>query len=429
MTAAGVPTALGTSPAAAQPALAQPAPAQPAPALLAEGPVFNDPLGTDTQKYAIRERILQLTASAVPGSSIKVAIYHVWDQPVIDALIAAHQRGVRVQILLDSTNKSDPKGTPAYNQLLAALGSNAAAGSFVRLCPTGKSCLGDPQFGASIMHNKFFLFSQVEGASNVVVQTTSNMTPGAFTRFNNDALVLPDNPTLHTAYSNYFRDLLAANWQAWRYRTVGTDPYKAYYFPRTGTTNSTDTIDAILNNVQCTYQDANGVTQRTKVRVGIFKITRKVIADKLTTLQKAGCTVDVVYAEADSARSQNGTPGTWDALHATGGPSVRCYNDPRNPNDPSKPLSTPYIIHSKYLLVDGMYFGARDKLTFTGSHNYTGPSLRENDETLVKIDDDSVHDAYAAGFTRIKTAAYPGTSDGTDLCMGVKPLPQDPETT
>ncbi|WP_407564911.1 phospholipase D-like domain-containing protein [Streptomyces sp. 184] len=399
------------------------------PRVWTEGPIFNDPLGTVDEQHAIRTRLIELTDAALPGSTIKVAVYHIWEQPIVDALVRARDRGVNVQVLLDETSRSDRPDNTMYASLKAALGTSTAAGSFVKLCPVDKSCLGDPKHGTSIMHNKFWLFSEVEGARNVVVQTTSNSTPSAHTKFFNDALLLPNNPAMYGAYSEYFRDMLGAQWSTWRYRAVTANNglYKAYFFPRAGTTNSTDTIHAVLDNVRCTYKDAAGVTQRTLVRVAIFKITRKAIADKLVALKKAGCGVSVLYAESDSARSQGGTRGTWDVLHASGGPSLRCYNDDRDPQNPGQKLTTPYIVHNKYVLIDGMYAGARDKVVFTGSQNFTGPALRENDEAVVKVDSDPVHDTYLGHYTSMRDVAWPGTADRTNLCQGVKSLPQDGE--
>ncbi|KUF20294.1 phospholipase D-like domain-containing protein [Streptomyces silvensis] len=392
-----------------------------------EGPVFNDPLGTDEAQHAIRTRLVRLTDAAVPGSTIKAAVYHVWETPVVDALLNARARGVHVQILLDSTSRTDRPDNPSYQRLASSLGTDRGGKSFVSLCPTGKSCLGDPRHGKSIMHNKFWLFTEVEGARDVVVQTTSNSTPSAHTKFFNDALLLPDNPAMYGAFARYFDDMVRRDWRSWDYRTAGRGLYKAYFFPREGTVNETDTMYAVLDNVSCAYKDANGVERRTRVRASIFKITRKQIADKLVSLKKAGCAVDLVYAETDSARSQGGTPGTWEALHKPGGPSLRCYHDDRDPLASGRKLTTPYIIHSKYVLIDGVYDGRRNKVAFTGSQNYTGPALRENDEVIVKIDDDSVHETYRRHFERVRAAAWPGGSDRTDLCQGVKPLPPDGE--
>lgn len=392
-----------------------------------EGPIFNDPLGTADEQTAIRTRLIELTNAALPGSTIKVAVYHVWEASVVNALVAAKNRGVDVQVLLDESSVSDRPTNTAYGTLASGLGTDRTQSSYVATCPANKSCLGDPKFGQSIMHNKFWLFSAVKGATNVVVETTSNSTPSAHTKFFNDALLLPNNPTMYDAYADYFDTMVAQDWESWNYRTVSNGLYKAYFFPRAGNTRATDTVYSILNNVTCKYKDTAGVTQSTKVRVAIFKITRLAIAEKLVSLKKAGCSVSIVYAESDSAKSSGGTKGTWEKLHTTGGPTVRCYNDDRDPLNPGQKLSTPYIIHSKYILIEGMYDGVRNKVSFTGSGNYTGPALRENDESIVKVDDDAVHDMYKVHFDRVAKAAYPGTADTTDLCKGVKPLPDDGE--
>ncbi|MER6009780.1 phospholipase D-like domain-containing protein [Streptomyces bluensis] len=392
-----------------------------------EGPIFNDPLGTSDEQLAIRTRLIELTDAALPGSTIKVAVYHVWEASVVNALIAAKDRGVHVRVLLDESSVSDRPANTSYSTLAAALGTDRTKGSYVTTCPVDKSCLGDPKYGQSIMHNKFWLFSAVEGATNVVVQTTSNSTPSAHTKFFNDALLLPNNPTMYDAYADYFDTMVAKGWKSWEYRTVSNGLYKAYFFPRAGNTRDTDTVYSVLNNVQCVYKDSAGVTQKTWVRVAIFKITRLAIAEKLVALKKAGCNVSIVYAESDSAKSSGGTKGTWEMMHTSGGPTVRCYNDDRDPLNPGKKLTTPYIIHSKYILVDGMYDGARKKISFTGSGNYTGPALRENDESIVKVDDNAVHDMYKAHFNKVIGVAYPGKADTTDLCKGVKPLPADGE--
>ncbi|MFC8670844.1 MULTISPECIES: phospholipase D-like domain-containing protein [Streptomyces] len=392
-----------------------------------EGPIFNDPLGTADEQTAIRTRLIELTNAALPGSTIKVAVYHVWEASVVNALVAAKNRGVDVQVLLDESSISDRPTNTAYGTLASGLGTDRTQGSYVATCPENKSCLGDPKFGQSIMHNKFWLFSAVKGATNVVVETTSNSTPSAHTKFFNDALLLPNNPTMYDAYADYFDTMVAQDWESWNYRTVSNGLYKAYFFPRAGNTRATDTVYSILNNVTCKYKDTAGVTQSTKVRVAIFKITRLAIAEKLVSLKKAGCSVSIVYAESDSAKSSGGTAGTWEKMHTTGGPTVRCYNDDRDPLNPGQKLSTPYIIHSKYILIDGMYDGVKNKVSFTGSGNYTGPALRENDESIVKVDDDAVHDMYKVHFDRVTKAAYPGTADTTDLCKGVKPLPDDGE--
>lgn len=387
-------------------------------------PLFNNPLGTVDEQRVIRTQLLRYIADSPAGSSIKVALYHFWDQEVAQALADAHtERGVSVQIVLDESSVSDRPTDGSYGVLKQALGDSTQEGSFVTLCPPGKSCLGRPEFGTSINHNKFWLFSQVDGAADVVVQTSSNLSPSAYSAFWNDAYVLTYNPGAYNAYSSHFDQLVGKNWSAWTYTSASFSPYKVYFFPYyPGTGNSTDTIWNTLDNVTCNYTASDGTAKHTKIRVGMFKFTRQGVADKLVAMKKAGCSVELVYTETDSADSSadGATPGTWETLHSVAGFTPVCYNDDHD----GKTSTSNRIIHSKYLLIDGKYDGSVKRVMWTGSHNYSGPALRENDEALLKIDIASVHDAYVANFNTVKAAAQPGTADNTPGCKGVVNQPE-----
>ncbi|NEY32007.1 hypothetical protein GTU99_07300 [Streptomyces sp. PRKS01-65] len=65
-----------------------------------------------------------------------------------------------------------------------------------------------------------------------------------------------------------------------------------------------------------------------------------------------------------------------------------------------------YLVHSKYLLVEGNYAGHPDtKWTFTGSHNLDYSSLRDNDEALLRVEGATTHDAYARNFAALLAQA------------------------
>jgi phosphatidylserine/phosphatidylglycerophosphate/cardiolipin synthase-like enzyme len=66
-------------------------------------------------------------------------------------------------------------------------------------------------------------------------------------------------------------------------------------------------------------------------------------------------------------------------------------------------------IHSKYLLVDSPCQGAngvrRRRLVFTGSHNWTAAARRDNDEVMLRVDDDAVFAAFRANWDAIRVRA------------------------
>ncbi|MFF0739577.1 phospholipase D-like domain-containing protein [Streptomyces sp. NPDC004111] len=369
------------------------------------GAVFNRPTGDTTEQNAIRDRARAMIAAADNGSTIRMALYHFWDKTFAQELADAHTtRGINVQVVLDETSFSTPDIDPApYNTLKTALGTDMAKSSYVKLCAKGRSCLSSSASG--INHNKFLLFSSLGGgaAKQVVLQMTSNLTPSNYSRYWNSAVGVAGNAELYAAYNDYFVKLGKQDRANWKYTYANAGDYKVYFFPRAGTDDTTDTVVNTLDNVACTWTDSAG-THRTAIRAAMLKITRQGVADKLRSLAAAGCTVDLVYSETDT--------GTWNALHGQTRLTTRCYQHDDDAND-----QTPNrIVHSKNLMIDGMYAGAREKLVFTGSHNWSGPALRDNDESMVRINSDTLYNAFVSNFNDTRTAAYPGTSDNVSVC-------------
>ncbi|MFF0203445.1 phospholipase D-like domain-containing protein [Streptomyces sp. NPDC005017] len=69
-------------------------------------------------------------------------------------------------------------------------------------------------------------------------------------------------------------------------------------------------------------------------------------------------------------------------------------------------FTIPMFVHSKYLLVEGNYASQPDtRWTFTGSHNLDLSSLCENDEALLRIAGNNVHDVYRANHYAMRTHA------------------------
>ncbi|MFI5801709.1 phospholipase D-like domain-containing protein [Streptomyces sp. NPDC051561] len=373
------------------------------------GPVFNRPTGDVAQQNAIRDRARAMIAAADNGSTIRMALYHFWDRTFAQELAAAHTaRGVNVQVVLDETSVSTENVTDvSYDTLKTSLGTDMTKSSYVKLCARGSSCLGPA--GAGINHNKFLLFSSLGGgtAKQVVLQMTSNLTPSNYSRYWNSAVGVAGNAALYTAYSDYFVKLGKQDRANWDYTYANAGEYKVYFFPRAGTANDSDTVINALDNVACTWSDSAG-SHRTAIRAAMLKITRQGVADKLRALAAAGCTVDLVYSETDT--------GTWNALHGQTRLAARCYQHDDD-GDADTPKPTPNrIVHSKNLMIDGMYAGAREKLVLTGSHNWSGPALRDNDESMVRITNESIYQAFVTNFNDTRAAAMPGTSDNVAVC-------------
>lgn len=357
-------------------------PVSPATAAVTSGAVFNNPTDPASQ-YAIVDHLRGLIQNAAAGSTIRVAMYHFTLTRMSNDLIAAHQRGVNVQLVLDSQSRD----YPAVRDLVAALGTNRANRSWVTICTTGRACIGN--LNTPIMHNKFFLFSNTSGATNVLVQSSANLTNDNAERYWNNAVTLVGNTAVYNSYVSYFNDLAAQVKNNNYYRTTSSGNAKSYFFPRAGTDASTDTIYNMLDqNVTCEGNTTVGTqTGRTIIRIGMWYFSRNGIARKLRELADRKCWVDVVYTNMDA-----------DVRSILGGHSrIKLYR-----------ISGDHIVHSKYMLIEGTYAGKRNtKWVVTGSHNYTNAALRENDEALLRIESATIHDQYRANFRAMRDAAVP----------------------
>ncbi|RGC70898.1 hypothetical protein C5N14_00155 [Micromonospora sp. MW-13] len=358
------------------------APTTPAVAAVTSGAVFNNPT-VASQQYAIVEHVQRLIQGAASGSTIRVAMYHFSLTRVSNDLTAAYDRGVNVRVVVDSQSRA----YPAVTDLISKLGTNRAGASWVTVCTTDRACIGN--LNSPIMHNKFFLFSDTLGSTNVLVQSSANLTNDNAERYWNNAVTLVGNTAVYTSYVAYHSDLAAQVKNNDYYRTTSSGNAKSYFFPRAGTTQDTDTIYNMLNeNVSCEGNTSTGTeTGRTIIRIGMWHFSRNPIANKLRALADQKCWVEVVYTDTDA-----------DVLNILSGHSrIKLYR-----------ISGDYIVHSKYLLIEGTYDGQKDtKWVVTGSHNYSNAALRENDEALLRVQSATIHDQYRSNFWALRDAAVP----------------------
>lgn len=332
--------------------------------------VFSTRSASSAPSTAIEDTIVTLIRQALPGSRIRVAVFNFSRNNVSAELVAAARRGVDVRIVLDGGTPTDP-GTEVPT-LRAGLGA-----ANVHVCDApGTSCIG-----TGIMHHKTFLFSQLsDGSRNVVVQASHNLTTTQLSMHNN-ALIVRDDDLLFAGYERVWNDLVRDVENPNYYTIVdGTFDTRAYFFPRSGG----DTVVSILDNATC---DA---TSRIRVAMAFFTDARIAVAQALARRAREGCSVSVVIGNGEIA------PGT-NVLATLRGAGVVVTLYPTRTNN--------WGLHSKYLLIDAPYTGARRRLVFTGSHNWTGPSLDSNDETLLKVEDAALFDRYWADWNHVRNAA------------------------
>ena len=250
------------------------------------------------------------------------------------------------------------------------------------LCGSGEhsSCLGN-----GINHSKFYLLSALDdGSTDVVVQSSANLTREMLRQHNNLVVVRGDS-SLYQGYLDVWHDQRAQVQDLDYYRTVvGDGPVRSYFFPRA----SGDTVVSVLHHVVCS------AGSRVRVAMSLFTDCRIDIAAALDERAREGCDVQVLLKHNDTM------PGA-EVLSLLQESEVSLAllraSDARA------------TVHSKVLLIDSAYdtgSGASwRRLVFTGSHNWTGPALRANDEQLMRIDDGEVFAAFEANLDAIAATA------------------------
>ncbi|MFW6692000.1 phospholipase D-like domain-containing protein [Streptomyces sp. MAR4 CNX-425] len=374
------------------------------------GPVFNDPLGSAARRSAVFTQLIALIDATPAGQTIRSSMFELEDSAVADALIAAHERGVAVKLIVDDNTRD--KGSAAWDSLRAALGTNDTKASWIVVCDdqfedddgrndVQRGCAATPPPNPSYNHNKFFVFTKVgpfdDGSSyrKVVFQSSSNLNDWYKNESYNDAVTFAD-ATVHDGYATFHEDQRrlrhSANGDNTYYWSTPTgSTYRAFFFPRGDSdygNPNTDTIVNALDEVSCSYTGTDGERHQTDIRVAMFQFlgSRDQVARKLAQKRAQNCWVDVVYSEGDAE--------VEDILDDAGIQRTYCNFN----NGPGIDVRT----HTKFWLLDGEYNGGITPRVYTGSHNWTGSGLRSADEAMVRITSADYHEKYLSYFYKIR---------------------------
>jgi len=353
------------------------------------GVVFNNPKGTKAQQLAIITQIDRALDAAPKGATIYMAQYLFDIDSTADKMIAAYQRGVHVQVLID-----DGERTPQIARVREALGKDKSKLSFVATCRHG--CMADT---ASVMHAKFYLFSQAGTARLVSMVSSANPYTGNTFKSWNDIDTIIGDARIYASLVQYFKDMLKDRTDLNYFRTTTSGLDKLYLYPRAPQVGvTTVALLDVLNHVACTgAAPGYGSGGRTVIRVAMWGWTgaRIDIAKRLWTLHDAGCRVTVIYNSGRTSRSV-----TAALLKRSSRYGVMSVSDAWLHNQNG---FAGFYMHLKMLTVNGVWFGHRDaKVTYTGSQNFTGPATVVNNDVILRMIGAATHDAYARNFDFIQ---------------------------
>lgn len=346
----------------------------------ADGGLFNDPWGSETAKNRLLAKITRTVEATPRGETIRIAAYSNDRKDVTDALIAAHRRGVHVQVLLNDNWTSNQT-----KRLQRRLGSDVRRDSFLRICAS--SCRGK----RGNLHSKFYLFTRAGEAQHVVMFGSVNLTGyGAKTQWN-DLYTTTNRKVLHHFLRDVFDEMKQDRAKARPFISRSIGDFDLSVYPRYDTTAGDDPMMRELRKVRCRASAPTGRNGRTVVRVNMYGWNgdRGVyLAQKVADLSRRGCDVRVLQSSAG---------GRVVTILANNGVLIKSPDHDRNNNG-----KTDLYTHAKYLLVSGRYAGKDGWHVWTGSQNWSDRSLH-GDELTVHIPRRGAFADYQANFDHIWT--------------------------
>ncbi|HSF97364.1 MAG TPA: phospholipase D-like domain-containing protein, partial [Ornithinibacter sp.] len=131
-----------------------------------QGPFFNDPR-LKKGWFRIERKVIETIKHTPRGSTIRIAVYSFDRMPVAKALIAAHRRGVKVQMILN-----DHQYTKAMRAVRREIGARRYRSSFITRCTAG---CRSKQNQYNNMHTKFYSFSRAGRSKDVLAVGSANL--------------------------------------------------------------------------------------------------------------------------------------------------------------------------------------------------------------------------------------------------------------
>lgn len=349
---------------------------------------FNNPLGDVDHRFAIQRVLVKAIENTPDDGIIRIAVYS-FDRPEVGAaLIAARNRGVRIQLLMN-----DHQVTRVQSRLYYRLGKNTKKQNFAYECR--RSCRG----GRDYMHSKFFLFSKTGGVKHVIMLGSQNFTLNALKHQWNDLLSMTEQGVMFDHMVDVFNDM--------RHDYSTNQPYETFcakvqhklcsptkstkflrVFPRKSNAKN-DAVLKILNPITCVYR-SKGKTLHTHLRLSMHTMRGPrgdYLAERLRHLWASGCDVKVIYGLMGAR-----TKSKLGAATARGRIPLRSAGFDTNGD-----LEVDRYTHQKYFTIKGMYDGARTKMAFTGSSNWSTRGT-SGDEIIFSLRNPKVWREYQSNF-------------------------------
>jgi phosphatidylserine/phosphatidylglycerophosphate/cardiolipin synthase-like enzyme len=274
--------------------------------------------------------------------SVDIAIYHLNLWSIRDALIAAHNAGVNVRVVIESDNMDEVE--------------------IQELRDAGIEVLGDRR--ESLMHHKFVIIDKSEvwtGSMNFTIN-------GAY--YNDNNLIGIRSSRLAENYTTEFEEMYVTD-------MFGDDIVVNTPFPDLSVEGTR--IETLFSPDDGTADRIIELIQQAQERIVFmaYSFTSDDIADAMLERANAGVTVSGVFEESQYY-ANIGTE--YDRLYDAG-LEVRLDGNSRN-------------MHHKVIIIDG-------EVVILGSYNFSGSAEIRNDENTLIIFNSDIAELFMSEFERV----------------------------
>ena len=367
--------------------------------------LFNEPTGVRAAQDRIFAHIRRAIDDTPRGGVIRIAAYTFDRRDIADALArACTQRQVTVQVVLNDNFVSetarrlqrllgadaDPRTDDACHPGSESTGTSTEP-SFVRVCHA--SCrLGD----RGNQHMKIYLFSGNGDVPHVVMMGSANLTGFAAGVHWNDLVTFTGSRELYDDLSRVFAELAADRVVAAPELTESHGDVTTRVGSEKPATPADDAVAQRLAGVGCRALPGTGVAGQTVIRISMYGWGGERgldLARRVAELSRQGCRIQALVSAAAS-----------DVVETLLDAGVRVRSGSldvdENPATGFEDTGWEHFVHEKWMSVDGTWDGSATRAVWTGSENWSGVSLL-NDELVVMIPRAQIHDAYVRHFDHI----------------------------
>ncbi len=340
------------------------------------GVIFNEPYNRGGKwRFAIRAHLIKTIDSVKKGQNISFASWNIRGAVYRDALIRAHNRGVRVRIIMDRGNNNAISPNPDVNMIRAEFKKKKNQNRKAKRRSKVKMCVSSCRGGSGIAHTKFFQFSKAGKSKWITMYSSNNATDIAAIAQWNDMFTVAGRKSVYKGFHKIFNQMWKDKRRKNAFQQVTSGRMSFDFYPYYGKGATGDPDMKKLNQVTCSGA-TGGTGTRGKTRIlmaqdALLNERGIRLAKKLVKLRKQGCDIKIVYALLGKRIR---------TILDNGGVRTLQYSYDRDRDG----LYDIYL-HMKSMAISGNFGGKSNaQVVYNGTANWT-PVALASDEVVAKI--------------------------------------------